>query len=720
MKHLLLDLPPHLLGQILSFYDVSHKSRDLWLCGSKILQSRLSQCVQTVTLKDGRSIVMRRLPSYLANLNSLRVLEVDTLDNPIYYEREATVILNRLQERLERLAFRVQNWYNILPLFEPDTGSEESLYTSDLKSFGIGKNFLALAFLELPTHSGAVKIVSLRLPPNLTEMTTAHPYEDEFFQMGDSLPKSLTRWNMSAFSRNDVFANFLSCLPSRIMELCCVLDSDIAYQQSRYNYAFDVSIIRGTDQPLPSLKKAEKVSRPQSAFHATTQPVCIESNPGRIYLHTPSFHEVIEHLSSPGLFTSIHFQQTKTSRWDAPAPPSTLTIPDLLPFTSLTHLRGCVDMEKGASIAEWPRTLSSLYLELIDDSTPLPSQFPSSITRLAIDSNEKCPLTLSIFNRLPRCLKYFKADTLLLNDDDISFPPFLTTLKLTGTVTCKAVPEGEVDEQESLLKEEKDYFLFDLSNNDSFFTPKVLRVTECFPFEKLPATLRHLRLFKGQLPLSKLANLPPCLQSLHASFLKDADFDVQDPAWIERIRFLHQQALTDGVPESHQNSRLPVLNSVSDGSSPSVRVLDLLPRTLTDFRLESSPEVDGWDGLPLLRCLHIESYELLDGDVLFHIPMKLLTELTIKTVQNVTNEHIKALGRSIRKMDLDVFTWSVTEDAWRFWPPEDTSMLNMPSDTRDRRTRWIARVKNSLRYPDDGALFRRAMADLNVGAAAEG
>lgn len=654
---------------------------------------------------------MRRLPLYLVNLRPLRNLEVDTLGSTIHYRDDALSIMVTLQEQLERLVFRVDNWFHALPFTH---ALNDSFLPQASKITDASQPFQRLQYLELPTHYTSLLDNSTEFvfPPNLTEMTTCALKVDQMSELERILPPKLTRWNAGNMTDQDTVNALLNHLPPRITELRCIIVDSNKHRRSWHISYLDPALKSlGQGTQAPNLKKFEKWLVDGKSFK--TLPFHICTNPRRVWLDKPCIEEILERPALAELITSLQFDQPIRSRpWERLDPLLALKIPSLLPLKSLTHIRGCIDLNAGPSIADWPKTITSLHLELLNNYIAPPSEFPPSITRLAITSSTKFPLPFSIFNRLPRMLKYFKANVIALSSEEVSFPPFLTTLKLTDTFTSEAAPEAGVPEEKSPLEEE-DCFLFDISNNDTFFTPKVLRVFKCFPFEKLPATLRHLRLAKGLIPFSRLCHLPPCLQSLQAAFFKDADYDDQDPIWTERIRYLHQKALQDGVPDSIQNSRLAALSSASSGTSPSIRVLDLLPRTLTSFRMESSHDIDGWDGLPFLRRLHIQSYEMLDSDIVFRLPMSLLTDLHIETLQSMKDEHVKALGRSIRNLTLEVFSWDTSEDVWKFWPLEDASSRNAPSDMHDRLVKWRHQAINALRYPTE-SLFNRAMDALKV------
>ena len=106
MGDILFVKAPQLIGKILSFHEVSHKSLDLWLTGSKIVQRALRLHVKKVTLHCEHNRTRSRLPNYLRHLHAIHELVVDRGDLYFTLAVQAQWTMFHVAPRLTKLVFR--------------------------------------------------------------------------------------------------------------------------------------------------------------------------------------------------------------------------------------------------------------------------------------------------------------------------------------------------------------------------------------------------------------------------------------------------------------------------------------------------------------------------------------------------------------------------------------------------------------------------------------
>lgn len=147
--HLFQDLPPELLGEILSFDEVNHKSLYLFLCGSKILNRKLAIGVHTVELQVVKQFILVALPSFLTSLRSLRSLRVSVQFTNVARVSSFADILRNLSSTLEKLVldtpFAIDFMFHVFP-----ASSAAGSKASGERNYDISSMFPRLRTLILP------------------------------------------------------------------------------------------------------------------------------------------------------------------------------------------------------------------------------------------------------------------------------------------------------------------------------------------------------------------------------------------------------------------------------------------------------------------------------------------------------------------------------------------------------------------------------------------
>lgn len=857
MKNLLLDVPPHLLALILSFDEVSHKSRELWLCGSKFLQAKIRQSVRLVALRDRRELVLTRLPRYLSFLPSLTHLEVDRSCFDISKQQDAREIVLSLNPMLEKLVFRVQNWQAILFPNAPSSDTQTPSVEANMESPSPITRFQCLKSLSVaskPQRSDPTSSWLTSLPSSLTELSAMiHSFEYISYEYLENLPRGLLKWEVEMAGKWSHRFNLLlpSHLPPQLSHIrflqsrytmegfslatrlnrkdgVASIPPSITRLETAYFKPIDESISRGQEVEhfllteshersvsevpfsLMTRKSHHKVNDEDNAELHSFQDFAVALSPTN-NSSLPINDIIADYTQRPTMFTSL---MTHQESWAMRAIPQATCFVDrlgkellsalILPLSSLTLLQSSIDWHSIDSTECWPPSLRhltctsskreagindedadeeddnngfGLFGNALDTTSMSPSSslqsssprffFPPHLVSLKLDVNQRLPL--SLINHLPPSLRSFKAakeaninplfcfyeplSSVLsskgtphssppssaqpsLNDQTISFPPYLTHLEFDHLILWDGADDDakEGESHENVDSNEDDFFFLGAAPNDAFFAPKLIKVNRCFPFERLPATLRTLRLKGSSIPFSCIHLLPPYLRSLQVSFFKDADWDPLNPILNEKIQYMRDAARKDGLNiRDHANCQqdindqdnnnqdnndqannnhqlhhdlkvesLPSKSSLPTAPSTNARILKLLPRTLTDLHIEMSDDLDGWDVLPPLKMLHIVSYEPLDGSVLLQLPMHHMTHLHVEKITNVTDEHVKALGRGLRYLHMNVDQWLTTPDSWPHWPHLAISVLRCPPGAKDMIVSREAKMRQAIRKEIDG------------------
>lgn len=212
----LLSFPEEILAVLLDFDDILHKSIDLWLCGSKALQSRMSRVVTRVSLHCSDTIIYHGLPQFLIQLSHLRSLDVSRSGKPFYRPHHIIHTLRQLNPGLAELKFVVQH---SSMYFFPQTAQDNSVSDSLQKlfrelDFNLSATFPALKSLVLDEkavlHAETIKA----LPEDLEVLQCDAIDPSRWIECACALPRSLKRLKMDRLYSTGIFdATFWNSLP---------------------------------------------------------------------------------------------------------------------------------------------------------------------------------------------------------------------------------------------------------------------------------------------------------------------------------------------------------------------------------------------------------------------------------------------------------------------------------------------------------------------------
>lgn len=616
MKHLLLDLPPFLVSTILAFDDVSHQSLSLWLCGSRELQDKLSKSISIVALRSAWSATKARIPLYLKNLLSLRDLCFDCGDSDITNPDDAIIILQTLAPTLTKLDFRVGNAKDVFTHCIDSTASSNgpmlisTLVNLDTLKFSRGSLLMTADWLQA-------------LPPSVTHLQSRSVALGAAAQaIVEAIPPTVTKLSIGTnFFEPNAMDNVLPFLKSPTLT---------TVELHMYNRKIGMLSLLPTEVP----PHVTRLGRTLAVSASCPRPHCQISLPIEVE-HDISFTEEGIFQPFPGkplLLNAINARNITLSSASLRSLPRTLN-----------HL-ACSLNWTDVQPDDWPPALRILKVyHRIGETLPIPTHFPASLERITLRGFVSRPPMEAIFNILPKNLRSFDTDHLMLaGEGNFDFPPNLTTLRLAKVDLAKfeAIEEPGADPTE----DEDDMFFGGFGAGPGS-GPAELAITRCFPFHKLPLSLRILDAPLGQIPLSKLQFLPPDLTGLNCELVKDADYDPEDPVLLQRARYLVLEGRKSGAKMS------PAVNAFFASNPTRIAVADLLPKTLVALYINKCDEFDGWSRLPLLRALKVTGEELFPGDVMLEIPLDCMISLSVN-LEWSSESQLQHVGPRIQWLDV--------------------------------------------------------------------
>lgn len=194
---MLLDLPPELLGLMLSTSEHSFLVLPLIKCGNSQLTQRLLHSVSMIDLEDMNPKSMSRFPRILPRFVNLRSIRIARKFNDMRSPRRD--ILEEMaripREKLETLELRSDRWE---PLFKLPFDLHAPIEPSSVPKIplAIHPTFPALTTLSLLAGSGLPDFMAF-LPPTLTclETSAVHVYDfDDPSLYFSALPRPLLIW----------------------------------------------------------------------------------------------------------------------------------------------------------------------------------------------------------------------------------------------------------------------------------------------------------------------------------------------------------------------------------------------------------------------------------------------------------------------------------------------------------------------------------------------
>ena len=629
MACILTKLPPDLLGDILCYYAISQCVIKLYLTGNRDLKSKLARGVRTVELKRKDVMFHSKLPKFLTELRSLRILRVERMGEYLCEPEEAAQVVKHLSPTLVELHLNFERAaeiflnpdYPSLPrdLFElniSDSDPSEQL-PRVLGIWNIGKAFPRLEMLHIGGRISFASEDLQFLPPTLTHLKMPLPRDVQdypaFMQalpshvthlsptvavkqsLLEALPSHLTSLDVDFFMDYGIpmTLDHIKLLPSTLLTLSgpneIQFDLATASALSRQLTDFDTSwkgdnrtkaseIIEILDALPPQLQKLRVLSSPLFDHH------CIRRLPRQLkLLHCNLNWENLREEDWPETLTWLKLKRDTTSRYAA-----SFVIP--MHLSALPHRFGTL----------LPPKIKTLWLEGIDLFVDELALLPATITYLT------CTLAC---HPSPSYVDLAK----------VSFPPHLHTVELTAKDWN--LPLDLLTTSDSM---DRLYTLVDL-------------------VQKLPISTRLLKLVGSGIERRDLAVLPPLLNELRCTLKADLPFD--NTEFLERMRYLVQLGVQYGcgteadiLAASQRTTALP---------------FDLIPRTLLDWTLElarpGTPDSLGWSRLPPLSRLSVDTTAVVADDFFENgAPhLKRIEILQLETTET-RDEHIALLPNTLR------------------------------------------------------------------------
>ena len=621
----LASITPDLLGLILAFDCVNYASLPLWMCGCKTLRRKLAFGVTTVTLKNSLPYAICRVPLYLEELRHLRHLKLCRSVQNIIYPSEAAKTLRRLNPDLETLRLNFLKSHHFLdPQLAHDSdgpphGTNDSQWT--LKAA-----YPHLQTLSVP-QKRAWQVSELEnLPAQLTSLTTMCPRGiDDFKALMHALPHSLVKVVLHSAPMMNT-NEFLATIPHQSWQaIKCA------------------NVSQNDDHILhlpPTLTTMDGISVPDcpSAAFVNALPPSLTA-----------FDYVSTDWNDPVLLNFSHLTSLKSLGLDStPGPLIDVTNIRTLPPT-LQKAAIVADIDD-LKVTDWPRDL--VYLELTHSETHFPIEIlPPGLTYLYL-LGYGASVPMSDIALLPRTLTTLHLDV-SVSSENVDFPPALKTLNLSlpdhvthsyGWVDIEPFDVIVADGDSSMVP-------FDINLQSHFrHMPHRPKVTVCFPFNRLPKSITHLKI-PCMVPGSQLKHLPPRLQHLYAiDIFEDSEFDGKSA---ESIGHMHE-VFRIGREESESVDKS--IFEVSYEWNLEASMSSLLPRSLVTWSLvgDIMALTMDWPRIPpCLSDLHLGGEYMLSRpismDSVLLAPLSNLRELRLPIV-SLSDAHMMALPRKLRML----------------------------------------------------------------------
>lgn len=652
MAHFLVLLP-ELLGLILSFDSVSHASLRLYLTGNRALQHQIRRGVTLVSLKE-RSNRFNRLPRFLTELSSLRVLRIEMAHHYLCEPEEVRYVLQHVSSSLEELCLEFCDASKVWD--PPGDVNVSSLFIDEEDALAESNQGYLEPIFEDPIRNWSAKFPKLKSLSLLRGCSLLRPKDI------DSLPPTLTELGYTVDCSPADFLDLLEAIPPNIVSLsftihCSLLIDSVSSIFSRLHSNIESFDLGWYGLQRRRLTEEDVLSLPPSLTHLP---------------HFPS-ESIPPHLVSllpVGLKTQS--ETLDMSQLSAQEVISTLEkiSPSHLTFINLLEIEFTMDSD---FISRLPRTSTKLGFERIDWTSITDNEiWPPSLTEIntlnrqgyptgpitpAIGSilprhlvilqlGEKIPL--AGLKNLPRTLTHFKVrvnSSIPANEDqNMNFPPNLKSVLL----------RDEVDRTKKRYDEEMDG-----EARKEMFPADII--------PQLPAGLETFSLDDATISQLEILHLPPALTSLDLlGFTERSDviWSSQPPKARDRARELIRVGLASGLCTEADYE--------ASHSMEKVGLFDLLPKTLTCLSIRG----EGWIttfkeehrvfgalpknlislSLPYTE-MPIDSYKVLSR----------LREVNFR-LYTLTDEHLMALPRSLTSVTISSTSCAATQDAVKYLP----------------------------------------------------
>ena len=616
----LTSLTPDLLGLILAFDCVNYASLPLWLCGCKALQHQLAFGVTTVTLKNAEQLVICRVPPYLEELRHLRHLELCRSKDYVICPWEAVETLRRLNPDIETLRLNFAQSHQFLCSLPP-RASGEPPHNTDEPQWTLKAAYPRLQTLSVPDKAEWKAYEVENLPAQLTSLTTMCPRgTDDFKAFMHALPHSLVELDIPDCSGMDI-EEILATIPHQSWQTL-----SIDYPQSIEGISLPPTLTTMRGFNAPPFPSAAFINALPSSLTAYDRIGCEANNP--IALN-------FGHLAS---LTSLGVGPLR------PGP--------LIDATNIRTLPSCLQKARitsgldGIKVTDWPHDL--VYLELKLSSTKFPVEIlPPGLTSLSVESVGAL-IPMSAISLLPRTLTSLDLDC-GGSSENVDFPPALKTLNLNpdeDSVWVDIEPFNIVVADGDSSMEPFDINL----PHHMRHMPHRPKVTVCFPFNRLPKSITHLKI-PCMVPGSQLKHLPPRLQHLYAiDIFEDSEFDGKSA---ESIGHMHE-VFRIGREESESVDKS--IFEVSYEWNLEASMSSLLPRSLVTLSLygDIMALTMDWPRFPpRLETLALSLF----GDICRPIPMDFISVAPFSALNtlkmnmlSLTDSHMMALPRKLKML----------------------------------------------------------------------
>lgn len=584
------------------------------------MQHKISAGITKITLSDRRERASSRFPLFLTQLRSLCELNLDKDGHSMPYYREIPQHVQSLSSTIKKLKIRVKDSRQII--FAP-TATETDESNSDAPS-SVESNHIqpSWTFASAFPHLESLELDSVEewnpsdfalLPSSLTSLTLSLSTEDTLITHGEEMASSLPRQLLKLKIRDHptLLPSFWPCLPPHLTKLCT---------HHSQNWSGDDYY----SLPDLSLKHLNSLTHLKGSF---TGCLSLSDLPATI---TSLDMAWIKDFDASLLQSFTGLKTLK--RLDQLTPELLRSLPPSVESIFVSQLATTsTDMNK-----LWPPSLTILEAGYTSDwskgAYPA-SYFPSSgITFLTIPD---C-IDLSLVATFPSTLGTLIMERPILpaSLDNIVFPPHLTHLVISAhhndnwDWVSVADPIKVADDDLPKMRA-------------SLHGKKVIR---CFPYNKLPQSLKHLSL-SGIVPASQLKHLPPRLTHLSIlDIFQDADFAPTDALEMSAMRNVFEIGRAEGIESDSFD-----WTQLKRASIPA-----LLPRTLTSLKLQGDAMVlakPDWSMLPPhLESFTCHPYRGIPGHSLREIPMKRMKEIGIKA-KKVEDHHLELIPRSLQILD---------------------------------------------------------------------
>lgn len=651
----LADFPPEIIDRIFRLRNTSTGAMNLWLTGNQRIQHKLAAGVTQIKFINRTERILLRLPSFLIHLRALRELTVHRDSNYLMDLDNARKIFRQLSPSLRKVKFRFKNDGHVVSaastLYGPNgTAADPSLSPWSLKAAFPNLNCLDLSMPEIDLED---------LPENITRLGIALPSDHD---LAISIVKSLSPQLLHlSITDGENFAELWPHFPRNLTELHHVdhLDSPDSITPEQLA-SLPRSLVKVSNF-LPNYPKARTLeSYPPHLAHFWLGGFIGENSFINFGAHFTNLREISS--------WSIGFDCT---------PQILQTLP-----STLTDVKARFDLNL-ITAKDWPPTLTSVIM----DSVNYPPKFenlPPTLKHLEVyrPTRSQSLVPFDCISKLPQSLLSFTAICGPVEGVDFTLPPNLTHLDIVSQYLTQWTLVSQLHFVPEDGEEVEDFNIGSYRHLPQLQIPAT--VAQCFPFERIPASVTHLRIGCA-IPMSKLKLLPRRLRFLKTNeIFRDTDFDPQSQAEKDAMREVYEIGHAERVCDS-----LP-------SELPPVTFTALLPRTLT--HLTFFGESVGPSALEWCKSIPkgIKSFNVTTGtlpaDFVHHMPFDNLTKLNV-LFDAPTDDHIRALPRNLAaKVRIRIRSADkLSQNAIMYWPPsalcgtDEEITSNWLSNLRDHR-----------------------------------